>query len=248
MELSWRGHWIATAAFAVVWPCLVALGFWQLHRAEAKTALMRQFALQAHLPPASVVDLCLLDAENRYRPVTARGHYDPRQVFLDNQIHDKTVGYHVYTPLILAEAPVVVMVNRGWLPADPARQVLPWLAAPKGEITVQGRLALPANPAIKLGQMQPDHWPQVVQHLDFSQLSDALGASVAPAVVLLDADQPDGATRAWTPTFGGFGPERHRGYAVQWFALAAALLALFLIYSLRLPSALPPDASGDASS
>jgi surfeit locus 1 family protein len=40
----------------------------------------------------------------------------------------------------------------------------------------------------------------------------------------------------WRPAVG-FGPERHLGYAIQWFALAIALLVIFISLSFKHPPA-----------
>jgi surfeit locus 1 family protein len=63
------------------------------------------------------------------------------------------------------------------------------------------------------------------------EVRDALGVDVQPQVILLDAKQPDGFVREWRPKT--FPPERHLGYAVTWFALAATVLIVFLLTNLR---------------
>ena len=71
----------------------------------------------------------------------------------------------------------------------------------------------------------------MVQFPSRDELEKALGLDLVPGLVLLDADQPDGFRRNWRPS--DFGPERHIGYAVQWFALAITLVVLFLAWSFR---------------
>jgi surfeit locus 1 family protein len=63
-------------------------------------------------------------------------------------------------------------------------------------------------------------------------LERVLGSRVASRIVLLDADLPDGYERAWRPSIG-FGPERHLGYALQWFALALTGVVAFIAMNLR---------------
>ena len=55
--------------------------------------------------------------------------------------------------------------------------------------------------------------------------SQAENLPVAPLVLLLDPDQPGCHVCVWAPV-QGIGPDKHRGYAVQWFALAVALVVL----------------------
>jgi surfeit locus 1 family protein len=63
-------------------------------------------------------------------------------------------------------------------------------------------------------------------------VEQALGARVESRIVLLDPAAPNGYERVWRPAMR-FGPERHLGYAVQWFALALAALIVFIALSLR---------------
>jgi cytochrome oxidase assembly protein ShyY1 len=64
-----------------------------------------------------------------------------------------------------------------------------------------------------------------------SDLREALQRPLDPRIILLDADQPDGLVREWRPST--IPPERHLGYAVTWFALAAALAVIYLVMNLR---------------
>ena len=51
-------------------------------------------------------------------------------------------------------------------------------------------------------------------------------------MIRLDESQADGFDRfLFMQT--GFGPDRHIGYAVQWFAIGAAMLVIYLILSLK---------------
>jgi surfeit locus 1 family protein len=59
-----------------------------------------------------------------------------------------------------------------------------------------------------------------------------LGRPIASRILLLDPGLPDGYERVWRPS-GGFGPTRHLGYAIQWFALALTLIVIFVALSMR---------------
>ena len=63
-------------------------------------------------------------------------------------------------------------------------------------------------------------------------MEEALGVDLLPFVVELDRSESHGFAREWRP-HRGIGPERHRGYAFQWFALAATLLAIYTFVNLR---------------
>jgi surfeit locus 1 family protein len=75
-------------------------------------------------------------------------------------------------------------------------------------------------------------WPRVLSFPDSSALEQQLGHKLIPGLLLLDASQPDGYERVWEAHLG-FMPERHIGYAVQWFAFAVVAIILFVITGFR---------------
>ena len=75
-------------------------------------------------------------------------------------------------------------------------------------------------------------WPKVVQRIDPDKTARDLDRQVLPFVVLMDAELPHGFVREWTP-YLGIGPERHRGYALQWFSLAVAVAVVWIVLKFR---------------
>jgi cytochrome oxidase assembly protein ShyY1 len=76
-----------------------------------------------------------------------------------------------------------------------------------------------------------------VQALDPATMAQQIGASVDPFpyVIRLAEGAPGVFIRDW-PVISTT-PEKHRAYAVQWFAMAAMLLGLYLYYSTRAETA-----------
>ena len=111
---SFNGSLTRWLLFLVFFPLFIALGFWQLQRAEEKKALQLQWQMnqaEASLmwPPSPGA----LDASLRFKPVVLKGHFDSAHQFLiDNQLQGGQSGYHVLTPLRLSEGPAV-LINRG---------------------------------------------------------------------------------------------------------------------------------------
>jgi len=215
-------------------PVLIALGFWQLDRAEQKRAF---FAQQKQGMAAPVVQLTTATAEDkgalRYKPTAASGHYDgAHQILLDNQIADGKVGYFVLTPFILDDGNKAVLVNRGWIPAPQDRKTLPDIAIKQDQTQVNGRINHFPGVGIKLaGADQPSAgWPAVVQVADSAILSARLGYPVFPFMIELDKQAPEGYRREWRD-IAVMPPEQHVAYAVQWFGLALALALLFVWFS-----------------
>ena len=207
---------------------LAVLGTWQLDRAAAQRAQLAAYARDAPtvaLPPAST-------APARYTRVAVSGHYlRERQFLLDNMTHAGVAGYRVLTPFA-TDRGEIVLVDRGWLALGASRASLPAVGVGVETRRVTGRLDTLPRPGIELADARDDGtWPRVVSFPKLADLARALGAPLYPQLVLLDAAEPDGYVRDWRP--GGLPPERHIGYAVQWYALALTLLALYLIASLK---------------
>jgi surfeit locus 1 family protein len=163
----------------------------------------------------------------RYARVRVAGRWDPRQFLLDAQVQRGQVGYRIFTPLMLADGSRL-MVDRSWVAATGDRAVLPEVAIADPEVELEGLLDEFPQPGVRTGSA-PDAgeaWPRVVLYPTAEALAAALGVAVQPRLLRLDADA------VGVGAFG-FPPERHLGYAVTWFALAATLLSLWLAFSAR---------------
>lgn len=223
------GFW-PTLVTLILLPLLAGLGIWQLERAGWKQALVDQHAARTRDPPVALASLLPVTAASEYRTVTVKGHYKlEQQLLLDNRLNRGRAGYHVLTPLRLADASATVLVNRGWLPVGASRAVLPDLDGPTGTIHVRAMVKLPPEKIFRLGGDEERHagWPQVIQAVDIAALEERLGYALLPLVLLLDPDDVHGFVRDWKPVYGTL-PDKHRAYALQWFTLAAVLLLIYI--------------------
>ena len=228
--LELRVAWVPAAVALVVFALFISLGRWQLGRAQEKRVL-QQAMLDAERLPALVLDGTASDGERlRYRRLQVTGEFDAaRQIFLDNKVEDEQAGYHVLTPLKMAGASRYVLVNRGWIARGPAYPVPPVAAVPAGVVTVQGYGALPAKRFLELS---PDAIEGAVwQNLTFDRYRRATGLSVLPFVL----EQVNPASPGLRPVRERpeAGMEMHQGYALQWFSLAAAVVVVFALLSVR---------------
>ena len=64
-----------------------------------------------------------------------------------------------------------------------------------------------------------------------AELEERFGEPLMGYQLLLDAEMPDGYVRQWQLRM--LSPERHVGYAIQWFSLAGTLLVIAVILGLR---------------
>lgn len=234
---------IPTLVGAALLALLLSLGFWQLERAEEKETLLATFDRRAQAP---ALELNLTAAQSpaektsvEFRRVVARGRLDvEHQFLLDNRTHHGRAGFHVLTPL-RSSGGRGVLVNRGWIPVGEYRDQLPALGikppAPS-DLEVEGVASLPREDQLVLGptgyEASATRWPRVVQRVEVKSIESALGYPLLPLVIQLAPTNPYGYLRLWT-AYIGIGPQRHRGYAVQWFALASALLVIYIVVNTR---------------
>lgn len=218
------------------------LGVWQLERLHWKRNLIaaREAALAAPpvAPPRSLAEAAAVE----HRRVTAEGEF-----LHDREILRVAAGqtggsrFDVLTPLRQADGRIV-FVDRGLIPVDlkdPAKRAA---GQPGGLVRVTGVLRLP--PAEKPSWFLPDNKPE--RNLWFWIDLPAMAAAarlpaVAPFYIVADA----------TPNPGGWPkgrdvteplPNNHLQYAITWFALAIAALAVYLLSQRR---GAGPQSGGD---
>lgn len=213
----------------------VSLGYWQLGRAGEKQALFDAF-MQGSQDTVDATGLGFAELA-RYQHVRLRGAYDAtRQILLDNMPSvSGRPGYRVLTPFERNDGRGWVLVDRGWVPLGATRDDLPDVSVSVSEREVSGILDVLPIPGLRVGPAAapgPGQWPRVLLFPTEADVEAALGVDVEPRIILLDAGAPDGFERKWRPSLG-FGPERHLGYAIQWFALALLAVVLFFALNLR---------------
>lgn len=244
-RFEWRWNWKVLAFTLFFLPVTLSAGFWQLHRAEEKREILAaQSALQTRPPVAfaSVGNSNVGNVEDssveqgggplaqRYLRVTATGEIHPRQVFLlDNRIYAGRPGYEVLVPLkVVMDGGDVfwLMVNRGWLAGGPDRSQLPVIPPLDETSRFSGYLYQSPGKHLLLAD---DVWlpgvsPLVIQHFDREKLEHYLGAKVYPYSLRLEESLNRELKTHWIIV--NVQPEKHTAYAVQWFAMAFALVVL----------------------
>jgi surfeit locus 1 family protein len=214
----------------------VNLGVWQLERAEEKRAIEAAFSDAGE--GAVVNDLArensgrIADGEIAlYQPLSASGRYlADRQFLIDNMILDGRVGYFVITPFEWSRDEPLLLVNRGWLPKTSAAAIIPAIGmnAGAGE-NITGKAGKLPRVGIRAGDAFTGgpQWPRIANWPTLDELATALGRDVLPFILLADPAPGSNLVRSWEPRQAG--PMRHIGYAVQWFALALAVIATAVV-------------------
>ncbi len=218
-------------AFVAALATLLGLGWWQLQRAGEKTALLEAVAEQRRAAPATALEPDG-GALGHGRRVRLSGEYDNRyQWYVDNRTHQGRFGYEIIT-LLRPRQGLPVLINRGWLAGDPARRSRPAIAPVHGEVELLGHIYRPAKRVpVLAADTDTGDWPKLLQRIDVDAMQGALGTTLFPWTVRLEDGQAGGLGIHWQTTHAG--PMRHIGYAVQWWAMAAALVAWFVYHWRR---------------
>ncbi|WP_372017528.1 SURF1 family protein [Pseudoxanthomonas sp. 10H] len=227
----WAG-WVLALGVAAL---CASLGAWQLQRMQAKQAQLDAAARVLDERRSQPLSRAADPARARaYDWASGRGRFlDAPAVLLDNQNRDGRAGVRAYRVFLPADTPDALLVELGWLPL-PGDRRLPAVAAP-GTEEVAGLLLPPPSPGLvaPVVSPQPDGTLLVVA-LDPPALAAALGVpSLAPRVLRLDPALPGGYARDLELLPNTLPPDRHLGYAVQWFALSGAVLAIATLLTFR---------------
>lgn len=250
MRIAFRFRWIPFLAALLLVALGVALGRWQQGRAEQKRALAAHFEAGRHRAPLTLEPRARTQgrsaaetaAEARdaaaleWRRVRVSGRFVPDwALYLDNRPYRGRAGFYLLMPFKIAGSERYVLVERGWLPRDPAdrARIAPY-ATPPGQVTLEGVVRLKPGQVMQLGAAPPPRPGAILQNADPARVAAASGLALLP-FVLEQAAPPgtadDGLVRDWPAPDLGVG--QHRGYAFQWYALALMAFLFFVLTGFR---------------
>jgi cytochrome oxidase assembly protein ShyY1 len=218
---------------------MARMGWWQLDRAAAKQVLLDGIDRAAAAQLLPLAELDLESGRARFRAASVRGEFlADRQVLLDNQTRDGKPGVRAYVPMRPANESRALLVDRGWLPWPDRSEPPPFAAVPSGWQYLEGMLLDPPGAGLQLGAPAAAEWPLLVTRIDLDEIEQRLG------VPLLDLVLEDrAAPRAESIRAQMLPPERHRGYALQWFGLSLTILIIYAALAWRALRATPLESS-----
>lgn len=233
-------QWVILTLIALLLiPVMIRLGFWQKHRYEERSARNQLVTDALSAKPVPVEQLTspghTVTSTERYRTVTATGTFDTAQeeVVRRRVNSDDEVGYHVLTPFVLTDGKVL-LVNRGWIPADGAQTAFPKIPAPPaGRTTVTGRLKVDETTAasgIKNVAGLPD---RQVMLINSEQQARRLGAQVLGGYIEQTGPQPKGSTPQQISDPGTEDAPLNYAYMIQWWLFAAAVPVGWVVLARR---------------
>ena len=221
-----RSILIPTIAAIVLLGVTLAAGNWQLHRAQYKRALQAQMDRLAQQRP-EMLSGARVDAEGmRGRRVFAIGDFDSsHEIFIDNRTDQGHPAYQVMTPLRIQGSDAAVLVDRGLIQRSWESTTLPVVPAVKSPVRIEGVAAPPGGKYLELSKHTVDG--KVWQNLDMARYAKTLPYPLLSIVVTQTNDTGDGLHHHWVRPDAGV--EKHIGYAVQWFAMAAAIVIIYVV-------------------
>jgi surfeit locus 1 family protein len=171
---------------------------------------------------------------SEYERIKVEGRFlnDRAMHMLARSLQGNEIGYQVLTPFAVAGGGTVI-VNRGWVPSakrDPATR-------PEGQIegptTVAGIVRFPRAPLLTwvVPENRPadDFW--IWADLPLMAKTAGVG-TVAPFTIEADATPNPGGLPIGGQTRLNL-PNDHLGYALTWYALAIALIVMFVVHHRR---------------
>ncbi len=216
--------WLPLLVGAILIALFAGLGAWQINRGGEKRVEHQLFEDEADFASwHNGLDV------TPYQRLEVTGTYDSEhQVLLDNIIVNSRYGHYVITPLRAVGDGPVLLVNRGWIERADESPDERQLGVPTEWVTIRGRVGHLPRAGMKMGDAftPGDDWPKNAVYPSYEEMAEALGTDVQPFVLLMDQGEPHGFSRQWAPS--GFGPDKHYGYALQWFAMAAVLSGLLI--------------------
>lgn len=233
----------------LVWPALFSLGAlavlcglgsWQLQRLAWKQDLIARVeerATKAAVPAPSEIDWPRMTAErDEYRRVSLSGTFrHDREALAYDLLSDAKgkfsgPGYWVLTPLETADGTTVI-VNRGFVPLDRKEAVTRGAGQIAGTVTVTGLIRMPEERFWFTPGDDPAHG--VWQERNPALIAKAYDLKrTAPYFVDADAKPNVGGLPQGGETRMVF-PNRHLEYAITWFGLAFALVAVFVAFARK---------------
>ena len=233
MPIRFRFRWIPFAAMVTVVAIGIALGNWQLRRADEKRAIEARLTSQLVQAPLAVGAAPVRAEDVEYRRVIVQGEFDRTwPLYLDNRPIAGNAGFYLLMPFKIAGSERHVLIERGWFPVDQHnRNNLPEQNTPDGKLSIEGVGVRNPGHVLQLAQAPVVQPGAILQNLTVAEFAAASKFDMQPFVIEQATDTPDGLTRKWPRASVGI--ERHLGYAFQWYALALTAFLFFVVTGYR---------------
>lgn len=221
--------------FLLVQTGLNELGFWQLSRAQEKQQRLKKLADDelSELTSLEPVDQTVIDNFGKLKLEVRLA--EKVNLLVENKIQGGELGYHVLNLVQELDSGRFLLINRGWIGAKADRNQLPLVKLPRADWKVVGRV-YQINKQILSGDAELESHGKILRlpvldvHM-LSLLEKRFGISIEPYLLRLDENVMDSFEVDWT--WVSMSPDKHLGYAFQWFGLSLAFLIISLFVLIK---------------
>jgi surfeit locus 1 family protein len=220
---------IFTAFCIPLFAALMALGVWQLQRLHWKLGLIDEMNAHLHAAPISFDTIVKLPSQDaQYRRVALSGHFrNDQEVYVYAATEGGLPAYHVIVPFVF-DGGRMIFFDRGIVPPNLKEPATHRAGLLEGEQQIVGVWRTPDAPGFFTPP--PDLAHRVWYSRDIAGMAKALHvAPAAPVIVEADAAPVPGGWPRGGQTIVAL-PNDHLQYALTWFLMAAALVAVYLAY------------------
>lgn len=227
---------IPLLAFIGLLPVLVKLGLWQLDRAQEKRDLQANLVTKSQLAEVALNE-ALAQANPDQAAVVFLGQPLSQEfLVIDNQKQGRQLGYEIlglYQPEGFSKP---ILVSRGWLPRKDFYQKVPDIPEFSDSV-IKGNLYFSkgVNQVISANaQWETFDNKHLIGQFDMQTIEEKvmqMGYDIPSFVVRQKPEIESQFVRNW-PLIAS-PPEKHTAYALQWFAMALALVIIFIVVNLK---------------
>jgi surfeit locus 1 family protein len=214
---------------------LLGLGTWQLARLQWKEGLIAAREAGLHSAPTDLPATLAAASALEFHPVRAEGEFlNDHELDVNDVADNGTAGFEIVTPLRLTDG-TVLLVDRGFVPTERKAPETRQAGELAGPVRVTGLLRIASEG--KPSWFTPDNDPARNSwfYVDIAAMAKAAGIDgpVLPFYVAADASPNPGGLPQGGRSVTDL-PNNHLQYAVTWYALALALIAIYIRFARRL--------------
>ncbi|MDE1464212.1 SURF1 family protein [Spartinivicinus poritis] len=230
-----KHYWLTLFMLSVI-TLTVMLGVWQVSRAYEKERLESAFINKSIGDPVEFGQVVkeissYKEKDINYQHVKLTGQYiKNKHLLLDNQIVNGKPGFNVISAF-LTKNNQYVLVDRGWLGPVIKRDKIPEIPEDNQQLELTGLLFNKlTKPFLLAKDSLSSDWPKIIQALDREQLKSIYNLDKF-YLLRLNTPQAGSFIPHYKPI--NINPEKHWGYAIQWFSIALIILILFVRFLLK---------------
>lgn len=221
--------------FLLVQTGLNELGFWQLSRAKEKQVRLEKLA-KSDIPILNNLKLIPASFLESFGKVELEVELATRiNLLVENKIQNGELGYHVMNIVKDIHSNKFVLVNRGWIDGKANRNELPQVKLPPLDWSISARV-YPINQQVLSSDAELENHGKIARMpvMDVrmkSLLEKQFNLKLESYLLRLEKDVSGSYDIEWE--WVSMSPDKHLGYAFQWFALSFAFLIISLFVLIK---------------